>query len=58
MKVPGSLLAVVMQLALMSTVRAERELDWRPHHSAMDALEAVLSGIPAKAGSELPPLHP
>lgn len=56
--VPGSLLDAVMQLPLMSTARAERELDWRPRHSAMEALEAVLSGIPAKAGSELPPLHP
>jgi UDP-glucose 4-epimerase len=56
--VPGSLLDAVMQLPLMSTARAEREVDWRPRHSATEALEAVVSGIPAKAGSELPPLHP
>ena len=57
-QVPGSLLGAVMQLPLMSTARAELELDWRPRHSAMDALEAVLSGIPTKAGSQLPPLRP
>lgn len=56
--VPGSLLDAVMQLPLMSTTRAELDLGWQPRHSAMDALEAVLSGIPAKAGSELPPLRP
>lgn len=56
--VPGSLLDAVMQLPLMSTARAERELDWRPRHSALEALEAVISGIPQRAGSELPPLRP
>ena len=56
--VPGSLLDAVMQLPLMSTARAELDLGWQPRHSAMDALEAVLSGMPAKAGSELPPLRP
>ncbi|TQL68018.1 nucleoside-diphosphate-sugar epimerase [Nocardioides albertanoniae] len=56
--VPGSLLEAVMQLPLMSTARAGLELDWRPRHTAMEALEAVVSGIPEKAGSELPPLRP
>lgn len=56
--VPGSLLEAVMQLPLMSTARAETELDWRPRHTATDALDAILSGIPQKAGSGLPPLHP
>ncbi|MEI7056656.1 NAD-dependent epimerase/dehydratase family protein [Nocardioides sp. CCNWLW239] len=56
--VPGSLLAAVMQLPLMSTARAELKLGWHPHHSAMEALEAVISGIPEKAGSDLPPLRP
>ncbi|NGN94773.1 NAD-dependent epimerase/dehydratase family protein [Nocardioides sp. KC13] len=56
--VPGSLLDAVMQLPLMSTARAELELDWRPRHTAMEALEAVISGIPEKAGSDLPPLRP
>lgn len=57
-QVPGSLLDAVMQLPLMSTTRAESELGWRPRHSGMDALEAVISGIPEKAGSGLPPLRP
>lgn len=57
-QVPGSLLDAVMQLPLMSTARAEQELGWQPRHTAMDALEAVISGIPEKAGSELPPLRP
>jgi UDP-glucose 4-epimerase len=56
--VPGSLLDAVMQLPLMSAARAELELEWRPRHSAMEALEAVISGIPEKAGSGLPPLRP
>lgn len=47
-----------MQLPLMSTARAELELGWQPRHSVMDALEAVISGIPEKAGSDLPPLRP
>ena len=57
-QVPGSLLDAVMQLPLMSTARAESELDWHPRHSGMEALEAVISGIPEKAGSRLPPLRP
>lgn len=57
-QVPGSLLEAVLQLPLMSTARAERELGWEPRHSGCDALEMVLSGIPEQAGSELPPLRP
>ncbi|QIX27114.1 NAD-dependent epimerase/dehydratase family protein [Nocardioides sp. JQ2195] len=56
--VPGNLLDAVMQLPLMATDRAVRDLAWSPQHTAADALEAVLSGMPARAGSRMPPLHP
>ncbi|KRF11377.1 NAD-dependent epimerase [Nocardioides sp. Soil797] len=56
--VPGNLLDAVMRLPLMATDRAAQELDWQPQHSSADALEAVLSGIPARAGSQMPPLQP
>ncbi|WP_067433620.1 NAD-dependent epimerase/dehydratase family protein [Nocardioides jensenii] len=56
--VPGSLLDAVLQLPLMATDRATHELGWEPRHTGAAALEAVLSGIPDRAGSDLPPLRP
>lgn len=54
---PGALLDALMRLPVLSSERARTELDWEPHHSGVDALEAVLSGIPERGGSSLPPLH-
>lgn len=31
---------------------------WSPHHDAASAFEAVLLGMPERAGSRMPPLHP
>lgn len=56
--VPGSLLGALMRVPLMSTERARTELDWTPDHSGRDAVNALLSGIPERAGSTMPPLHP
>lgn len=56
--VPGSLLSALMHVPVMSTERARTELDWTPHHSGRDALEALLLGMPERAGSTMPPLHP
>lgn len=56
--VPGSLLEALMHVPLMSTARARTELGWEPRHSGRDALDALLSGIPERAGSTMPPLHP
>lgn len=56
--VPGSLFAALEMLPLMDTTRARTELDWSPQHDAASALEAVLLGMPERAGSQLPPLHP
>ncbi len=56
--VPGSLLSALMNVPLLSTERARVELDWTPRHSGRDALESLLRGMPEKAGSTMPPLHP
>lgn len=56
--VPGSLFAALEMLPLMDTTRARTELDWTPHHDAASAVEAVLLGMPERAGSQLPPLRP
>lgn len=55
--VPGSLLGALLQLPLMSSVRAHEELGWRPRHTGAEALEAILLGGPQRAGSQMPPLH-
>lgn len=47
------------QAPIMSTARAERELDWYPRHSADEALRAVLDGLGSGDGvSGSPPLEP
>ena len=56
--VPGSLLGALMHVPLMSTERARTELGWTPEHSGYDAVDALLSGLPERAGSTMPPLHP
>ena len=42
---------------LMDCTRAERELGWRPRHSASDALRDLLAGMRDGAGLDTPPLE-
>ncbi|QBX55001.1 NAD-dependent epimerase/dehydratase family protein [Nocardioides seonyuensis] len=56
--VPGSLFAALQMLPLMDSTRARTELGWTPRHDAASAVEAVLLGMPERAGSQMPPLHP
>lgn len=56
--VPGSLADALLAVPLLATDRARAELDWRPRHTAEEAVEAFLSGAARSAGSGMPPLHP
>lgn len=55
---PGDLFDALMRLPVMSAARARAELDWQPHHSGRQALEALLEGVRSSAGSTMPPLDP
>lgn len=46
------------RLPIMSTERARRELDWRPAHTAQQALAELLDALPEGAGHGTAPLHP
>lgn len=54
---PG-LFDTVLQLPLMSTVRARTELDWQPALSASDILREFLAGLRDGAGTSTSPLRP
>ncbi|MTD53377.1 NAD-dependent epimerase/dehydratase family protein [Amycolatopsis pithecellobii] len=54
---PG-LLDAVLHLPVMSTARAESELDWRPRYSAKETLEEFLTGLGEGAGGQTAPLAP
>jgi UDP-glucose 4-epimerase len=56
--VPASpdLLDAVLRLPLMDAGRARSELDWRPRHSALDAVSEFLDGLRAGADMDTPPL--
>ena len=56
--VPGTMLDALMRVPLLATERARAELGWAPHHSGMEALGAVVDGLPQRWGSGLPPLRP
>lgn len=45
-----------MTLPLLDTGRAERELGWRPVHSGIEAVEALLEGWRVGADLPTPPL--
>lgn len=47
-----------MAAPLLDTSRAERELDWRPRWSGLDAAREMVDGIAAGAGTASPPLRP
>ena len=51
-------LDMALNAPLLDTSRAERELDWRPGTSAIDAVRDLVDGIAAGAGTASPPLRP
>ena len=51
-------LDMALAAPLLDTSRAERELDWRPQWSAVDAVRDLVDGIAAGAGTASPPLRP
>jgi UDP-glucose 4-epimerase len=46
-----------LNVPVMDCSRAERELGWRPRHSAADALRDLLAGMREGAGLDTPPLE-
>jgi UDP-glucose 4-epimerase len=52
---PG-LVELALQIPIMDAARAREELGWRPRHSGLDALRAVIEGMRRGAGMETPPL--
>ncbi|GLW25731.1 NAD-dependent epimerase/dehydratase family protein [Microbispora triticiradicis] len=54
---PG-LVEMALQIPIMDITRAREELGWRPRHTAVDALRAVLEGMRRGAGMGTPPLAP
>jgi UDP-glucose 4-epimerase len=55
---PPGWLDMAMNVPLMSSERAARELGWEPRLTAIEALEELLSGIRRGAGTSTPPLEP
>ncbi|GEL97581.1 nucleoside-diphosphate sugar epimerase [Cellulomonas terrae] len=51
-------LDMALAAPLLDTSRAERELDWRPTRSGIDAVRDVVAGIASGAGTASPPLRP
>lgn len=49
---------MAMQVPMMDKARAAAELDWRPLHSAAEALTELLDGMVAGTGHPSPPLLP
>jgi UDP-glucose 4-epimerase len=55
---PPGWLDMALQVPLMSSERAERELGWRPQRTAEDALLELLDGLRRGRGFPTPPLDP
>jgi len=53
---PPGWLDLALSVPLMDTSRAERELGWRPRHTAEEALRELLDGLRHGAGDVTPPL--
>jgi nucleoside-diphosphate-sugar epimerase len=49
-------LDMALQVPLMDTERARRELSWRPQHTSVQALTELIDGIGAGSGYDTPPL--
>ncbi len=47
-----------LQVPLMDTARARRELSWQPQHTSVQALTELIDGMGAGDGFETPPLAP
>jgi UDP-glucose 4-epimerase len=55
---PPGWLDMALQVPLMSSERAKRELGWQPKHTAGEALLELLEGIQKGQGIPTPPLDP
>jgi UDP-glucose 4-epimerase len=55
---PPGWLDMAMDVPLMSSERAERELGWHPQVSATEALAELIGGIREGDGKQTPPLEP
>jgi UDP-glucose 4-epimerase len=55
---PPGWLDLALEVPLMSSERARRELDWEPRRSADEALLDLLEGLRAGRGISTPPLDP
>jgi hypothetical protein len=51
-------LDMALAAPLLDTTRAERELDWRPTRSGIDAVRDLVGGIATGAGTASPPMRP
>jgi UDP-glucose 4-epimerase len=54
---PPGWLDMALNVPMMSSERARKELGWEPRHSAVDALEELLAGMRGGHGAETPPLE-
>jgi nucleoside-diphosphate-sugar epimerase len=54
---PPGWLDMALEVPLMSSARAKRELEWEPRFSAIAALEELIQGMRAGAGFPTPPLE-
>lgn len=52
-----ALLDLFLALPLMDSTRARTELEWKPVHSAIDALGELIDGLADGAGMRTPPLQ-
>lgn len=50
-------LDMAASVPVLDTTRAERELDWRPRFTGVQALHAMVEGIAAGAGTASPPMR-
>ncbi|MGP4113598.1 NAD-dependent epimerase/dehydratase family protein [Streptomyces sp. 4N509B] len=53
---PPQLFDALLRLPVMDCSRAERELGWRPKHTAQEALLDLVSGLRQGSGGRTPPL--
>ena len=56
--VPEGWLDMALNIPVMDTTRARRELGWTPSYSSEDALHDLLAGLRQGAGLDTPPLSP
>ncbi|HEV7770711.1 MAG TPA: DUF892 family protein [Solirubrobacterales bacterium] len=54
---PPGWLDMALNVPLMSSNRARKELGWEPRHTAVEALEELLEGLREGHGAQTPPLE-